>query len=139
MDVTCPRCQTDYEFDDALVSERGTTVKCTNCGHQFRVFRPRATASSSSQPATPELWKIERRGGEPLELRSLVELQRAIRAGRVSREDLLRRGDGQARRVGDIPELEPFFPSARSDGAPNTLPLPSMAEPLVPTGPRVPA
>jgi len=137
MDVTCPRCQTDYEFDDALVSERGTTVKCTNCGHQFRVFRPRAAASTAS--TTPEMWRIERRQGEPLELRSLVELQRAIRAGRVSRDDLLRRADAPSRRVGDIPELEPFFPSARSDGAPNTLPLPSAAEPLIAAAPRVPA
>jgi len=135
MDVTCPRCQTDYEFDDALVSERGTTVKCTNCGHQFRVFRPKASAGQPA--AAPELWRIERRSGEPLELRSLVELQRAIRAGRVSREDLLRRGDAPARRVGDIPELEPFFPAPRVGGAPNTLPLPSVAEPLVAS--RVPA
>jgi predicted Zn finger-like uncharacterized protein len=131
MDVTCPRCQTDYEFDDALVSERGTTVKCTNCGHQFRVFRPKATAGGSG--ASPELWRIEARGGEPLELRSLVELQRAIRAGRVSRDDLLRRGDAPARRVGDIPELEPFFPMPRANAAPNTLPLPSVP---VPGGPH---
>lgn len=136
MDVTCPRCQTDYEFDDALVSERGTTVKCTNCGHQFRVFRPKAGAGQPT--AAPELWRIDRKSGEPLELRSLVELQRAIRAGRVSREDLLRRGDAPPRRVGDIPELEPFFPTPRVGGAPNTLPLPSVAEPLV-AGPRVPA
>lgn len=135
MDVTCPRCQTDYEFDDALVSERGTTVKCTNCGHQFRVFRPRASAA----PA-PELWRIERKAGEPLELRSLVELQRAIRAARVSRDDLLRRGEGPARRVGDIPELEPFFPAPRAEGAPNTLPLPSANEPIVRDAPpRSPA
>jgi len=125
MDVTCPRCQTDYEFDDALVSERGTTVKCTNCGHQFRVFRPRAAQATATTNA-PELWRIERREGEPLELRSLVELQRAIRAGRVARADLLRRGDGPPRRVGDIPELEPFFPAPRPDGAPNTLPLPTV-------------
>lgn len=137
MDVTCPRCQTDYEFDDALVSERGTTVKCTNCGHQFRVFRPKPGAGQPA--AAPELWRIERKGGEPIELRSLVELQRAIRAGRVSRDDLLRRGDTPARRVGDIPELEPFFPAPRSGGAPNTLPLPSVAEPLVPHGTRPPA
>lgn len=136
MDVTCPRCQTDYEFDDALVSERGTTVKCTNCGHQFRVFRPKAGAGQPTQP--PELWRIDRRSAEPLELRSLVELQRAIRAGRVSRDDLLRRGEAPARRVGDIPELEPFFPSPRQGAAPNTLPLPSMAEPMIPS-PRVPA
>ena len=37
MDVRCERCNTEYEFDDALVSERGTTVKCTNCGTCFEV------------------------------------------------------------------------------------------------------
>ncbi|MBK6534676.1 MAG: zinc-ribbon domain-containing protein, partial [Deltaproteobacteria bacterium] len=40
MDVVASRCKTEYEFDDALVSERGTTVKCTNCSHQFKIFRP---------------------------------------------------------------------------------------------------
>ena len=137
MDVTCPRCQTDYEFDDALVSERGTTVKCTNCGHQFRVFRPRSSQTGAA-PASPELWKIERRDGEPLELRSLVELQRAIRAGRVSRNDLLRRGDSPARRVSDIPELEPFFPAQRVDMPQNTLPLPAATQAPIPVT-RVPA
>ena len=37
MDVTCERCGTEYEFDETLVSERGTTVKCTNCGHLFNL------------------------------------------------------------------------------------------------------
>src|SRR5262249_49170904 len=32
MEITCNRCKTEYDFDDALVSERGTTVRCTNCG-----------------------------------------------------------------------------------------------------------
>ncbi len=146
MDVTCPRCQTDYEFDDALVSERGTTVKCTNCGHQFRVFRPRVSQTGVPTAQVAELWRIERREGEPLELRSLVELQRAIRAGRISRQDMLRRGDGPLRRVGDIPELEPFFPAGR--GGPqsqHTLPLPSLGNVVQQqqqspqTGPRVPA
>ncbi|NOU26329.1 MAG: hypothetical protein HOO96_00355, partial [Polyangiaceae bacterium] len=39
MDVQCDRCKTEYDFDDALVSTRGTTVKCTQCGHQFKVRR----------------------------------------------------------------------------------------------------
>lgn len=139
MDVTCPRCQTDYEFDDALVSERGTTVKCTNCGHQFRVFRPR---SSSPSAASPEIWRIERREGEPLELRSLVELQRAIRAGRVGRADLLRRGDGPPRRVGDIPELEPFFPTDANPPAGGTLPMTAQrtnTSPQINVSDRIPA
>ena len=42
MYVQCERCKTEYDFDDALVSERGTTVKCTQCGHQFKVRRAAA-------------------------------------------------------------------------------------------------
>ena len=44
MEVRCSSCSTEYEFDDALVSARGTSVKCTNCGHQFRVHAPAAVA-----------------------------------------------------------------------------------------------
>jgi predicted Zn finger-like uncharacterized protein len=117
MDVTCPRCQTDYEFDDTLVSDRGTTVKCTNCGHQFRVFRPRQTL-----PQTPDLWRVERTNGELLELRSLMDLQRAIRAARVTRDDILLRGDVH-RRLGDIEELDGMFPLVGNDTNPRTLPM----------------
>src|SRR4029450_9347761 len=37
MDVRCERCKTLYELDDTRVSEAGTTVRCTTCGHVFRV------------------------------------------------------------------------------------------------------
>ncbi len=37
MDVRCERCKTLYELDEARVSEAGTTVRCTTCGHVFRV------------------------------------------------------------------------------------------------------
>ena len=56
MDVTCDRCSTEYEFDDALVSERGTSVKCTNCGHQFKVYRARSGA-------LPDQWVVVADGG----------------------------------------------------------------------------
>ena len=49
MDVRCNRCGTEYEFDDALISERGTTVKCTNCGLQFKVY-------PSHHSGGPERW-----------------------------------------------------------------------------------
>src|SRR5215469_6358810 len=37
MDVRCERCKTLYELDESRVSEAGTTVRCTTCGHVFRV------------------------------------------------------------------------------------------------------
>lgn len=39
MDVLCQRCATEYELDDARVSERGTKVQCSSCGEEFRVYR----------------------------------------------------------------------------------------------------
>lgn len=52
MDVRCARCGIEYEFDDALISERGTMVRCTECGHQFRVH------PSHVIPAEPDEWRV---------------------------------------------------------------------------------
>jgi lactobin A/cerein 7B family class IIb bacteriocin len=37
MDVRCERCRAQYVFDDAQVTEAGLAVKCSNCGHLFKV------------------------------------------------------------------------------------------------------
>lgn len=111
MDVRCSRCGTEYEFDDALVSERGTTVKCTNCGHQFKVFAPGA-----SDNAPPERWIVRKASGRELVYTSLRELQRAIVQRQVGPTDMLSRGRGQPlRSLGSIAELEPFFDSQPRD------------------------
>ncbi|MBK7579776.1 MAG: zinc-ribbon domain-containing protein [Myxococcales bacterium] len=102
MDVRCGRCGTEYEFDDALVSDRGTTVKCTNCGHQFKVH-PEASQ------AVPERWVVRTTSGRELVYTSLRELQRGIAQRQVGPEDLLARGNQSPRPLGAIAELEPFF------------------------------
>jgi predicted Zn finger-like uncharacterized protein len=103
MDVRCGRCGTEYEFDDALISERGTTVKCTNCGHQFRIFPP------SSGAPVPERWVVRTGSGRELVFTSLRDLQRGIAQRQVSPGDLLSRGSQPVRPLGSIAELEPFF------------------------------
>ena len=102
MDVRCGRCGTEYEFDDALISERGTTVKCTNCGYQFKVF-PDAAA------AAPERWVVRTVAGRELVYTTLKDLQRGIAKGHVSAADMLSRGNRPARPLSAIPELEPFL------------------------------
>ncbi len=103
MDVTCDRCNTEYEFDDALVSEQGTSVRCTQCGHRFKVKRPEAVGGA------PEVWIVRTVEGSALEFRALRDLKSAIGAGRVGRDDVLSRGSGRPRRLASIAELEPFF------------------------------
>ena len=105
MDVTCERCGTAYEFDDALVSERGTTVKCTSCGHQFKVRRPQPVGA-------PERWLVRTIDGRELEFKALRELQAAIAQALITRDDVLSRGGSRPRRLGSIAELEPFFATA---------------------------
>jgi predicted Zn finger-like uncharacterized protein len=108
MEVRCNRCSTEYDFDDALISERGTTVKCTHCGYQFKVFPERAG------DAAPERWLVRTRSGNELVFTSLRELQRGIASRQVGPDDLLTRGQKPARPLGSIAELEPFFAHAGS-------------------------
>jgi len=114
MDVQCERCKTEYEFDDALVSGRGTTVKCTNCGLQFKV-RPNLDVRET------ERWVVRTARGQELVFTSLRELQRAITTHEVGRGDTLSRGNAPPRTLGTIAELEPFFlarPPRHSDRPP---------------------
>src|SRR6188768_2832586 len=103
MDVTCERCGTEYEFDETLVSDRGTTVKCTNCGHLFKVFRPGSEPSVAEAPAAPaaRAWTLETRGGATQQINSLKELQRLITAGEVTSEDRISRSGEGWKRLGD--------------------------------------
>ena len=113
MDVRCERCKTEYEFDDALVSGRGTTVRCTTCGHQFKVRR------SDSGPPAPDRWIVRTVDGRELTFVTLRELQQAILSKQVRRADVLARPDAPARSLSSITELEPFF-EGRSSSRPGT-------------------
>src|SRR5450432_1683259 len=110
MDVRCSRCGTEYEFDDALISERGTTVKCTNCGFQFKIF------PGEGKGGAPERWVVRTTAGRELVYTSLRELQRGIADKKVGPNDLLSRGKQPARPLGSIAELEPFFQVTASQG-----------------------
>src|SRR5882724_10478053 len=101
MDVRCSRCGTEYDFDDALVSERGTTVKCTHCGHQFKVRR-------GVEAGAQDRWVVRTTSGKEIVFTSLRELQKAIMARQVARNDSLARGSTPPRMLSTIAELEPF-------------------------------
>jgi predicted Zn finger-like uncharacterized protein len=52
MDVRCEKCGTEYELDEAKVTEAGVTVKCTSCGHLFKVRRRAGSQAAFVGPAT---------------------------------------------------------------------------------------
>lgn len=107
MDVTCGKCRTEYEFDESLISEAGTTVKCTSCGHLFRIFRP-GTPDSSRLSS----WMLRQPDGSVYTFERLATLQRWIAEGKASREDSVSRTGERWKPLGDISELAPFFEAA---------------------------
>jgi predicted Zn finger-like uncharacterized protein len=118
MDVTCDHCKAEYDFDDTLLGDKGTTVKCSKCGHVFRVLPPRREPQRSAL-------KVRFRDGRVENLASLRELQQRIQAGTVGVEDELGRDGFTFRRLGDVPELKNFF--VRTPPASGPVPTPSAA------------
>src|SRR5688572_23589931 len=43
MDVRCEKCNTEYELDEAKLKPGGVTVKCTSCGHMFKIRKRNPT------------------------------------------------------------------------------------------------
>jgi predicted Zn finger-like uncharacterized protein len=126
MDVSCPRCKTDYEFDDARVPDAGVTVKCTQCSHVFRVRKKSVPSSPSIMPppqkpgdetepglprhasATRE-WKVRQPSGNVFSFKELTTLQKWIVERKVSRDDEISLTGEAWKRLGNIAELASFF------------------------------
>jgi len=136
MDVRCEKCQTEYELDEARLKPGGVTVKCTNCGHMFKIRkrsntnvgapppdaqRPRSPSSKDSilgedtavrapEGASDERqWLIRLENGEQKSCRELATLQQWIVAAVVTRESLISRSGKTWKRLGDIAELTQYF------------------------------
>lgn len=121
MDVRCDRCQTEYELDDASVSDTGTSVQCTTCGHQFIVSRHPSPAHQTTStppggqaklPATePDVppWTLSTDDGKVHRFRDLNTLQKWIVERKVTRTDRLSHQGGPWLALGDMEELSSFF------------------------------
>jgi predicted Zn finger-like uncharacterized protein len=110
MDVSCSRCGAEYEFEETLVSDRGTTVKCTSCGHLFKVFRPDQTPGTTEESKP---WLIKRTNGSVEPLVSLGDLTRLNAPGGYTAEDEISRTGQVWKRLGDIAELRGFISASR--------------------------
>ncbi len=40
MIIRCEECEAEYSIDERRIKPRGSKVRCSNCGHMFRVYRP---------------------------------------------------------------------------------------------------
>src|SRR5690349_4737274 len=108
MDVRCERCSTEYELDDAALTNEGVTVKCSSCGNIFKVRR-RDDATVGVEAATPlpasggqdQAFVVRNpRSGESYRLRDLTVLQQWIVERRVGRDFELGGAGGMWRPLG---------------------------------------
>ena len=111
MDVTCNRCGTVYEFEQGLGSTAGMTVKCTQCGHLFKVLRPSPPPPPPPQEPIIEAarWRVRRVDGSTHTLESLADLTSLIGAGQFGAQDQISRTGQIWKRLGEIAELAPLF------------------------------
>src|SRR5882672_3378767 len=111
MDVTCNRCGTVYEFEEGLISTTGTTVKCTQCGHLFKVHRPLPLPPPGGMDIAlePTRWRVRRVDGSTHTLDSLADLGNLIGAGQFGADDEISRTGHVWKRLGEIAELVAMF------------------------------
>src|SRR6478736_4892844 len=53
MIVKCEQCQTRFKIPDEKVTDKGVKVRCTKCGHTFRVTRESAVSAQGAPGTIP--------------------------------------------------------------------------------------
>jgi predicted Zn finger-like uncharacterized protein len=144
MDVRCERCLTEYELEDDTVSEVGTSVQCTNCGHTFVVRRSGGLSTAPRDRAVTPVgltrkgggdWVVETVRGEVHRVSELTGVHRLIVERKVRRSDRLSRGGQPARPLEEFGDFKPFFDvvdeadRSRAAAASSAVPVASLAHP----------
>ena len=110
MDVHCARCGTEYELDDGRVGAQGTTVKCSTCGHVFKVRREAAEPSGLDADIKPTGdWLLKKSDGSVVHFKELTTLQKWIVERKATRVDEISKTGRSWKQLGGIAELASFF------------------------------
>ncbi len=129
MDVRCEKCGTEYELDESKLKASGVTVKCTSCGHMFKVRRKSAKAGAGAKGGELRTWLVKMEDGEIRACYELATLRDWIAAGEVSPACTISRTGKKWKRLGEIAELAAFFQSGDSNSG---VPTPVKRQPTHP-------
>ncbi len=102
MDIRCPSCSTLYEFDESRIGPAGVNVRCSACGHVFKV--------RTAAPSADTQWMVKRSAtGEVIYFDELSTLQRWIIEQKVAKHDKISKTGDTWKHLGSIQELTAFF------------------------------
>lgn len=106
MDVSCPRCDTVYEFDAAKVrGGGGVTLKCSQCEHLFRLESPVGILDESQRR-----WMVRKTdSGDILYFAGFDTLHKWIMEGRIDGKDAISRTGESWKVIQTIGEFTPIF------------------------------
>jgi predicted Zn finger-like uncharacterized protein len=127
MIVKCEQCQTKFKIPDDKVTDKGVKVRCTKCGHTFRVTKDSAAPASGAVPVAPPVAK-------PVGLDSADPFSRFGQPNAVPKEEQTRPGvfalGVEASRMPDLGRPGAAPPSSRPAPAPPPLPVPAATSPF---------
>lgn len=112
MDVRCEKCQTEYELDEARLKPGGVTVKCTNCGHMFKI-RKRSNTNvgappvTEAAPARPQASKPP--AGRPDSVIGDDTVVRPLEGGPEERQWLIRLENGEQKSCKELAALQQWI------------------------------
>ncbi|TNE50648.1 MAG: hypothetical protein EP343_07230 [Deltaproteobacteria bacterium] len=137
MDVRCTQCNSTYELDESQMPKDSARVKCSSCGHVFRIFKQgesldatiaveeqqpsftslpeqEAVQESSPPPASPSATldapiMVRSENGVLLQIPDQATLQRMIVQRKLSPIDELSYDNEAWHRLGTLEDLQPFF------------------------------
>ncbi|MFO0594212.1 MAG: zinc-ribbon domain-containing protein [Myxococcaceae bacterium] len=145
MIVKCEQCQTRFKIPDDKVTDKGVKVRCTKCGHTFRVTRDMAQPATATVPAV----QVPPQGADPF---AKFGASPELPPNEVTRPGVFALGveatrspDLGARQApGVLPPSYPTAPSipaatAHTSSSPFDFSSLKPPEPSMPTQPAVPA
>jgi predicted Zn finger-like uncharacterized protein len=114
MDVRCEKCQTEYELDESRLKPGGVTVKCTNCGHMFKIRKRSNTnvgvpavaaglADSRSKPISGKQPRAESVGDAP------IRINAAPSGPNTERQWLVRLENGDTKTCRELATLQQWI------------------------------
>ena len=65
--VSCPSCAMRFKMDKSLIPSKGRVVRCSSCGHKWRLTHPDPKKETKAPPPLPSLYKKKEEAETPQE------------------------------------------------------------------------